>query len=506
MQYQNIKKPLSMYDQDMRRSGLKKVLGKWSLTSLGVGAVIGAGIFVMTGLAAREFAGPALVLSFVVAGTGCAFAALCYAEFASLLPVEGSAYAYSFATVGELFAWIIGWDLILEYAMSAATVAVGWSGYLGKILHLLHIRPPLWLMQDAHTARHLLEQSPVSELTLHYSSLNLPSLGSIPVAINLPAFCVVLVITFILIRGVQEAARTNLIMVIMKVVVVLFVIVVGAFYVNPENWHPFIPERTTNDSGDLAFGISGILAGAAYVFFAYIGFDAVSTQAGEAHTPRKDVPFGILVSLLICTVLYILVSLVLTGMVKYTQLDLTAPIAAAFAAHNLSFAVWIISLAALAGLTSVLLVTMLAQTRLFYAMAQDGLLPLKTFGDLHEKFRTPVRGTILTGLVVAMVASVTPIELIAKLVNIGTLFAFTMVCIAVWRMRYKEPTAHRPFKVPYLPVIASLGILFNVGLMFSLEWENWARLGLWLVFGLVVYIGYGYRNSKVRKAREPLAA
>lgn len=501
--YQNIKKPLALFERDIHRSGLRRVLDKWSLTSLGVGAVIGAGIFVMTGLAAREFAGPALVLSFVVAGTGCALAALCYAEFASLLPVEGSAYAYSFATVGELFAWIIGWDLILEYAMSAATVAVGWSGYLGKWLSLLHLRCPLWLMHDAHTAQQLLATSSADELSHYYSDLTLPSVGGVPLAINLPAFIIVLLVTLVLIRGVQEAARTNLVMVIVKVVVVLFVIVAGAFYVDTANWQPLIPDRALNDSGDLSFGLSGILAGAAYVFFAYIGFDAVATQAGEARYPRRDVPFGILVSLLICTLLYILVSLVLTGMVHYTELDLAAPMAAAFAAHDLPWAVWVISVAALAGLTSVLLVTMLAQTRLFYAMANDGLLPRRVFGQLHPTFNTPVRGTLLTGLAVATVASFTPIEMIAKLVNIGTLFAFTMVCLAVWRMRYQAPQLPRPFRVPYLPWVASLGVLFNVGLMFSLEWENWARLALWLLLGLIVYLGYGYRHSTVRKLHSP---
>jgi APA family basic amino acid/polyamine antiporter len=358
-------------------------------------------------------------------------------------------------------------------------------------------------MQDLHTARYLLENTSTTELIHHYSSLTIPEIGGISVAMNLPALLISLIVTWILALGIKKAAQTNTFMVVVKVVVVLFVIIVGAFYVDPENWRPFIPAKSMNESGDLSFGITGILAGAAYVFFAYIGFDAVSTQAGEARNPRKDVPFGILMSLFVCTLLYILVSLILTGMVRYTQLDITAPIAAAFAAHDLDFAVWIISLAALAGLTSVLLVTILAQTRLFYAMAKDGLLPPKIFASLHPIFRTPVRGTLITGLGVALVASITPIETIAKLVNIGTLFAFTMVCIAVWRMRYKEPLIHRPFRVPFLPVIASLGILFNVGLMFSLEWENWVRLLVWLLAGLLVYFLYGYRFSKVRKEKPP---
>lgn len=495
------KKPLALFESDMKNSGLKRVLGKWSLTALGVGAVIGAGIFVMTGLAAKEYAGPALALSFIVAGMGCAFAALCYAEFASVLPVEGSAYAYSYATVGELFAWIIGWDLILEYAMSAATVAVGWSGYLGKLLGLFHVHLPIWLMNDVHTARYLIEEATkngtLAELATHYSSLSIPTVAGFALALNLPAVLICLAVTAILVVGIKQASGANLVMVIIKVAVVLFVIIAGAFYVDAANWSPFIPTRSLNQNGDMAFGYMGIMAGAAYVFFAYIGFDAVSTQAGEAKNPRKDVPFGIIVSLIACTLLYILISLVLTGMVHYTQLDITAPIAAAFSEKGLNFAVWIISIAAVAGLTSVLLVTLLGQSRLFYAMSRDGLLPKQLFGVLHEKFKTPYKGTVLTGLVVALVAGLTPIDAIAKMVNIGTLFAFVMVCVAVWRMRYTEPHVQRPFRVKYLPLVAGLGILFNLGMMFSLELENWLRLFGWLGLGVVVYFLYGKKHSVV---------
>jgi basic amino acid/polyamine antiporter, APA family len=493
------RKTLAMYEAEIQNNGLKRVLSKWSLTALGIGCVIGAGIFVMTGLAAKEFAGPALTLSFVVAGLGCAFAALCYAEFASIIPVEGSAYAYSYATVGELFAWIIGWDLIIEYAMSSSTVAVGWSGYFIKLLSMLHVHLPLWAVNNLSTAKALLNEATVDgtldQLSARYSSIAIPNIAGFDIAINFPAVIVCLLITFILLRGIREAANTNLAMVILKISVVLFVIIVGAFYVDVQNWDPFIPAPALNSSGVMAFGFSGIMAGAAYVFFAYVGFDAVSTQAAEAINPRKDVPFGIMVSLAVCTVLYILVSLVLTGMVKYTDLDVSAPVASAFSEHGLQFSAWFISIAAVAGLTSVLLVNILAQSRLFLAMSKDGLLPKAIFGTLHPIYKTPFRGTLLTGGVIATVAGLVPIETLAKLVNIGTLFAFVMVCIAVFVMRYKQPDVHRPFRLPYLPVIASLGIIFNVSMMLSLEWDNWVRLFGWLAIGLIIYFLYSKKNS-----------
>ncbi len=497
------KKTLAMYEQDMKSSGLKRVLGKWSLTALGIGCVIGAGIFVMTGLAAKEYAGPALALSFVVAGLGCCFAALCFAEFASIIPVEGSTYAYSYATVGELFAWIIGWDLIIEYSMSSSTVAVGWSGYFLKLLGLFHIHFPIWLVNDLSTAKLLLQEATakgtLSELSAHFSSIEIPQVFGYSIAFNVPAVAVCLFITYILVRGIREAANTNLALVVLKVAVVIFVIVTGAFYIDVNNWTPFIPAPALNSQGTMAFGFTGIMMGAGYVFYAFIGFDAVSTQAGEAKNPKKDVPFAIIVSLLICTVLYISVSLVLTGMIKYTELDIIAPIASAFGKYGLNFSVWFISIAAVAGLTSVLLVNILAQSRLFLAMSKDGLLPKSIFGKLHSRFKTPYIGTILTGAVIAITAGVVPIETIAKLVNIGTLFAFTMVCIAVLIMRYKQPGVHRPFKVPFLPVIASLGIFFNVAMMTYLEWDNWIRLFVWLGLGLIVYFAYSQRHSVLGK-------
>jgi basic amino acid/polyamine antiporter, APA family len=497
------KKTLAMYEQDMKSSGLKRVLGKWSLTALGIGCVIGAGIFVMTGLAAKEYAGPALALSFVVAGLGCCFAALCFAEFASIIPVEGSTYAYSYATVGELFAWIIGWDLIIEYSMSSSAVAVGWSGYFLKLLGLFHIHFPIWLVNDLSTAKLLLQEATakgtLSELSTRFSSIEIPQVFGYNVAFNVPAIAVCLFITYILVRGIREAANTNLALVVLKVSVVLFVIVTGAFYIDVNNWTPFIPAPALNSQGTMAFGFTGIMMGAGYVFYAFIGFDAVSTQAGEAKNPKKDVPFAIIVSLLICTVLYISVSLVLTGMIKYTDLDIIAPIASAFGKYGLNFSVWFISIAAIAGLTSVLLVNILAQSRLFLAMSNDGLIPKSIFGKLHSRFKTPYVGTILTGVIIAITAGVVPIETIAKLVNIGTLFAFTMVCIAVLIMRYKQPEVNRPFKVPFLPVIASLGVIFNVAMMVSLEWDNWIRLFVWLGLGLIVYFVYSQRHSVLGK-------
>lgn len=492
-------KPAAWVERDIQNNPLKKVLTKWNLTTMGVGAIIGAGIFVMTGLAARDYAGPALALSFIIAGAGCSFAALCYAEFASIYPSEGSAYSYSYATIGELFAWIIGWDLILEYAMAASTVAVGWSGYFAKLLGLFHIHLPIWLMNDIHTARSLISDASTSgtldQLALNYSSLVIPQLAGFSFAINIPAIVIVAIVTAIITIGVKETAGTNLWLVIIKVSVVLFVIIAGAWFIDTANWSPFIPVRALNSNGVMAFGFGGIVAGAAYIFFAYIGFDAVATQAAEAKNPRKDLPFGIIASLVICTVLYILMSLVVTGMVNYSLIDKTAPVAAAFAGRGWDFAVWIISIAAVAGLTSVLLVMTMGQTRILMAMAKDGLLPKKVFAEVHPKYKTPYRGSVLVGIMIALVAGFTPIDTIAKLVNIGTLLAFVLVCISVWVLRVKQPGLPRPFKVKALPVVASLGVLFNLGMMLSLEWENWLRLFLWLAAGLAVYFLYAKKHS-----------
>jgi len=497
------RKPVEHFEIEMRESKLRRVLGKWGLTSLGVGAIIGAGIFVMTGVGAKEYAGPALALSFVVAGIGCTFAALCYAEFASFLPVEGSAYAYSYATMGELFAWIIGWDLILEYGMGASAVAVGWSGYLAKFLHLFNVKFPIWLMNDVFTAKEMISEATskgtLADLATRYSNLTFPSLFGVDLAANVPALVIIWVLTAILVRGIKHASSTNNVMVAIKVVVVLFIIVLGSQYINTANWDPFIPARGSfKDSfGGThgAFGFLGIISGAAYIFFAYIGFDTVSTHAGEAKNPKKDVPFGIITSLIITTILYILVALVLTGMVNYKDIDVTAPIAAAFGAHGLSFAVFIISLAAIAGLTSVSIVMLLGQSRVFYAISKDGLLPKKTFGEVHPVFRTPWKANILIGVVVSLVSAFTPIEGISKMVNIGTLLAFVMVSAAVWIMRKKEPDRPRPFKAPAIWFVAPMGILFNLGMMLTLEWQNWLRLIVWLIIGLAIYFLYGKKHS-----------
>jgi APA family basic amino acid/polyamine antiporter len=484
------KKPLEAYEADIKKSELKRVLGKWSLTAIGIGAIIGGGIFVLTGTAAHYHAGPALALSFVVAGIGCIFAALCYAEFASMLPVEGSAYAYAYGTVGEIFAWLIGWGLILEYAMGAMTVAVSWSGYFAKLLHLFHVDIPFWLRND-----------PVSAAT--YASAN--GIAAPGFSMNLPAFLIVWVVTYILIKGIKEAAGANNVIVILKVAAVLFVIIVGAFYVMPENWEPFIPEERTitgNDGQPIqAYGWQGIVSGASAIFFAYIGFDAVSTQAGEAINPKKDIPFAIIVSLLVCTTLYILVSLVLTGMISYNDIvgdALKAPVAFAFDSVGQTWAVFIITAAATAGLVSVMLVMMLGQTRIFLGMAKDGLIP-SFFSQIHPTFRTPWKSTILVGFVVSLVAAFTPIDLLSDMTSFGTLFAFAMVCGAVWLLRVREPNAERSFKVPVLPVIAVLGIVTNLYLIVNLSKNAQVYALIWLAIGILVYFIYGKRNSNLEK-------
>ena len=483
-----LKKPLSAFEEDMKKSEMKRVLGKWSLTAIGIGAIIGGGIFVLTGTGAYFHAGPALALSFIIAGIACVFAALCYSEFASMIPVEGSAYAYAYGTIGEIFAWIIGWGLILEYAMGSMTVAVSWSGYFNKLLHLLHLNIPIYLTQD-----------PGSYTGTGFS-------------MNLPASIIVLLITALLIKGTKEAAKANNLIVILKIVAVIFVIIVGAFYINISNWTPFIPDvAKVVNNGELhdAYGWSGIVSGAAAIFFAYVGFDAVSTQAGEAINPKKDVPFAIIMSLLVCTVLYILVSLVLTGMMKYTDFNplgkypdaIKAPVAAAFELAGMPWAVFIITIAATAGLISVMMVMMLGQSRIFLGMSKDGLIP-KLFSDLHPKNKTPYKSNILIGVVVSLVAGFTPISTLADMTSFGTLFAFTMVCAAVWILRVKEPTLERNFKVPALPLIAVLGICINVFLMSQLNPHAIQLSGAWLILGILIYFLYSKNNSKLRKQQQ----
>ena len=488
------RKPLSVLLEELKgENRLRRVLGPVQLTSLGVGAVIGTGIFVTTGAVARETAGPALMLSYVVAGLVCALAGLCYAEFASMVPVAGSAYTYAYATLGELFAWIIGWDLVLEYAVSAATVADGWSGYFQSILDVFG-----WKLPHA-----------LAGPVVNYD----PRIGKIFATgsmINLPAVLITLLVTVVLVVGIRESANVNTALVAIKVGAVIFVIVVGAFYVNPAHWHPFAPYGLT---GLQAFGHTllgqsdaggkplGVLAGAALAFFSYIGFDSVSTHAEEARKPRRDVPIGVLVSLVLCTLLYIGVVAVLTGMVPYDQLDVTAPVADAFRRVGLRWAQFLIAAAGLAGITSVLLVTMLSQARIFLAIARDGLLPPGFFGAVHPRFRTPWKSTIVTGLFVASLAAFLPISVLLMLVNMGTLLAFVIVCAAVLIMRRTHPEAERPFRVRFVPFVPVLGILSCLLLMFSLPSENWLRLFVWLGIGLVIYFTYGRRHSRLGAAR-----
>lgn len=467
------KKPIAAYQADAKRNDLKRVLTRWGLTSLGIGAIIGGGIFTLTGIAAHDHAGPALAISFIVAGIGCLFASLCYAEFASVLPVEGSAYAYAYGTVGELFAWFIGWNLVLEYMMGATTVAVAWSGYFTKLLKLFHIHIPDWLNNDPVT----------------YGGF----------AFNLPAFVITWIVTWILVKGIKEAASTNNLIVILKVAVVLFVIVAGAFYVDTANWSPFVPEPVIDAQGVSHFGWPGVLTAATIVFFAYIGFDAVSTQAGEAINPKKDVPFAIIASLIICTILYILVSLVLTGMVPYSSLDLKAPVASAFSGAGITWAVYLITIAATAGLTSVMLVMMLGQTRIFLGMAKDGLLPKSLFGAIHPKFQTPWKSTILVGGIVSVVAATTPIERVSEMCSMGTLLAFAMVSGAVLILRIREPQLERPYKTPFIYFVAPMGVLFNLFLMTQVRINTWYAFVIWGSIGLIVYFTYSRNTSNLNK-------
>lgn len=517
------KKPMSLLMREAGESGersLKRTLGPFQLTALGVGAIIGAGIFVLSGLGAH-YAGPGLMLSFVLSGLGCAFAGLCYAEFAAMIPLAGSAYTYAYATLGELFAWIIGWDLTLEYAMGASTVSSGWSNHFIELLNIFHIKMPLWLAYDHWTALGTAEKvvarqmAQVADPSLvpgtqaflgkvtsiigthspelaqrAHDLVGAPRIFGIEFGFNLPAFVIALVITAILVIGIKESARFNATIVTIKVAVVLFVILLGMKYVSAANWG--------HDWASLApNGFSGIGAGAAYIFFAYIGFDAVSTTAQEAKNPQRDLPIGIIASLLVCTVLYIAVAAVLTGMVPWQDINIEAPIARAFLDRGLGTASHIITLGALAGLTSVMLVMLLGQTRVLYSMANDGLLPKKFFAAVHPKFRTPYKNTILVGFLAAIVGSITPIDDIGKMVNIGTLLAFVIVCIAVMVLRNTNPGQARPFRTPWVPLVPILGIVSNGYMMYKLGWINWARLIVWLVIGLVIYFAYSRYHSRV---------
>jgi APA family basic amino acid/polyamine antiporter len=445
---------------------------------LGIGAVIGAGIFVITGNAAAVLAGPALIISFIISAVGCALAGLCYAEFSSMFPVAGSAYSYAYATMGEFIAWILGWDLILEYLFGASTVAVGWSGYVVSFLSDLGIHIPA-----------VITNAPVDFSETGSWQLT----GAI---INLPAVFIVAVLTTLLILGVKESAKINNIIVLLKVVVILLFIGFGISYINTDNWIPFIPENTGKFEN---FGITGILSGAAVVFFAYIGFDAVSTAAQEAKNPQKDMPRGILISLLICTVLYISVSLILTGIVNYKELNVPAPIAFAIdtAGAGLRWLSPLIKIGAIAGLSSVVMVLIYGQSRVFYSMAHDGLLP-HTFSKVHKKYQTPHITTLVIGIACAVFSGLFPINILGKMVSIGTLLAFSIVCIGIIVLRKKRPELHRPFKTPWVPVVPVAGALVCLTQMFSLPIDTWIRLIVWMLIGIIIYFSYSIKHSKVR--------
>jgi APA family basic amino acid/polyamine antiporter len=464
-------------EADETEKGLKRTLSSGALVALGIGAIIGAGLFSLTGIAAADHAGPAVTLSFVLAALGCAFAGLCYAEFASMIPVAGSAYTYSYATMGEFIAWIIGWDLVLEYALGAATVGVSWSSYLNQLLTQFGIViPPEYVSS--------------------------PSEGGI---INLPAIFIVCLISLLLMRGTKESAFVNNILVIVKVTVVLVFIILGWSHINPEYHIPFIPEfvpahvdAAGNKIGDFG-GMSGIAAGAALVFFAFIGFDAVSTASQEAKNPQKGMPIGILGSLLICTLLYILFSYVMTGLVPYQTFSGDAsPAATAFKQTGYHFLQTGLIIAILAGYTSVILVMLMGQSRVFYSMSSDGLLP-KFFSDIHPKFRTPWKTNIFFMGFISIFAGFVPIKSLGHMVSIGTLFAFSLVCIGIIIMRKKMPDAPRKFKVPFVPVIPILGVVVCGYLMLSLEKESWERLFIWLGIGILIYFTYSKKNSKLNK-------
>ena len=447
-------------DAEPHEHYLKRSLSAFDLTALGVGGIIGVGIFVITGTAAAKYAGPGIVLSFVVSMFACIFTALCYAEFASLIPVAGSAYNYSYATLGELFAWIIGWDLVLEYVVGSIAVAVGWSGYFVSILKTIGIELPVWCSAAP---------------------------GTIPGAIiNLPAAIIVLFVTALLVIGIKESARFTTIMVFVKLVAILTFIFVALFKVNPTNWQPFMP-----------YGFSGVMTGAAIVFFAYIGFDAVSTAAEEAKNPQRDLPIGIIASLAICTVLYIIVSALLTGVVHYSELDNPAPIAYALTHLGYNWGSALVSAGAVTGLTSVLIVLLMGQPRIFFAMARDGLI-WPWAAKVHPKYKTPYRSQLLTGLVVAFFAAFIDIGTAAELTNIGTLFAFALVCGGIIVLRKTQPKLHRKFRCPAVPLVPILGIIACVAMMIKLPWLTWERFFAWLVIGLVIYFLYSRSHSRLR--------
>ena len=472
---------------------LKRSLGAVNLTALGIGAIIGAGIFVLTGQAAALHAGPAVPISMILVGIACSFAGLCYAEMASTVPVAGSAYTYSYATMGELVAWIIGWDLVLEYAAGAATVGVGWSGHLVELFKNFGIVLPANLTNSPTQWCTAAEVTSAVPGCVH-SGLNLT--GAL---LNLPAVFIVALMSTILVVGIKESATVNNFIVILKLAIVMLIIFVGLGHITPANWHPFVPKN----SGQWGtFGPSGVLRGAGMVFFAYIGFDAVSTAAQEAKNPQRDLPIGILASLAICTLLYVAVSAILTGMVPYTELNVAAPVA--YAIEKVGAPGWIqilINVGAVLGLGSVILVMLLGQSRVFYSMSRDGLLG-KWAAAVHPKYRTPYLSTIFTGIAVGLATGVLPLQLLGQLVNIGTLLAFVLVCYGVLVLRKSRPDLERPFRTPWVPFVPIMGILSCLGLMATLPGDTWLRLIVWLIIGFAIYFGYGRKHSVLQQQRE----
>ena len=470
-------------EDDVHGPTLRRTLGPWGLTAIGIGAVIGGGIFVISGQAAADFAGPAVIMSFLLAAICSTFTALCYAEFATLIPLSGSAYSYAYATLGELMAWFNGWNLVLEYGVSASAVAVSWTGYLLSLLEHIGATFNMDLSLPAALTNAPLQFTPDHQLI---------ATGAL---FNLPAVALILLLTWICYVGIRESSWVNAAMVVLKVGLIVLVIVVGWRYVDPSNWTPFVPES----QGNYKYGWSGVMRGAAMVFFAYIGFEATSVAAQEARNPQRDLPIGILASLAICTVLYIAMAAVMTGLTSYALLGTDQPVVTALQGHpQLSWLRWIVEAGALLGLASVVLVMIIAQPRIFMIMGRDGMLP-KIFTRIHPRHRTPHLNTLITGAAIALLAAIFPLDVLADLVSMGTLIAFIAVCAGVWILRHTHPELPRTFRVPWAPMICSLGILSCLALLSTMAWYNWTLMVLWTVAGLAIYFLYGYRHSHLRK-------
>lgn len=500
-----LRKSIEQIQDEAKAYGLKRTLGKWNLVSLGIGCIIGAGIFVMTGKAAAVHAGPAIVLSFVLAGFACAFAGLCYAELASVLPVSGSAYTYAYATLGEIFAWVMGWLLVLEYGISASAVAVGWSGYLNSFLLSFNIFiPPEFTNASGQkimineALRSVYEAHGYGIIEVKETAATLLYLGNqageyVVGKFNGIAFCGIMLVTMLLVKGISESATVNNIIVFVKLAVIIAFVAIGVFYVDPENWDPFIPANT----GPGMFGADGVFRAASIIFFAYIGFEAVSTAAAEAKDPQRDMPFGIIGSLLICTILYMMVALVLTGVTHYSTLNVADPMAIAVDAIGLGWFSFIIKVGAIAGLSSVMLVLCYGQTRVFYTMSRDGLLP-EFFSKVSKKTDTPWINTLIVGGVVALTSATMPIGKLGDLTSLGTLSAFIIVCISVLYLHFKEPNLARPFKTPFKPWFPIMGVLSCGYLVAQMPLETFLHLKWYFILGIVIYFFYGRRHSKQR--------